>query len=207
MEARNNMSGPLNLSKLKSEVLYILQKTGKTDFHKLFKILYFADMWHLRFRGRPIVKNDYVAMPDGPVPSTLYDIIKDVKFDTYSPLIPDWRNSIKVEGKYFISAQEEPDIDELSENDIITLDEVIEWAKYKSKEELTALSHGHAYSLVFDPKRRNNPIDLYEIAKEAGASEDQISILKERDTLHKILSKPIKRPHSSDHNVCCTCDE
>jgi len=205
LEARNNMSGPLNLSKLKSEVLYILQKTGKTDFHKLFKILYFADMWHIKERGRTIVTNDYVAMKNGPVPSTLYDIIKDIKFNKYTPSLPNWRDAFEVEG-YFINSLQEPDLDELSENDIITLDSVIEWALPKSMNELTELSHGIAYQRGLGTLR-NKAINIYDIAEESGATAEQIRLMKERDIIRKILARPDDRALTSNHNVICTSQQ
>jgi hypothetical protein len=202
------MSPNLNLTKLKAEVLYILQKTGRTDFHKLFKILYFADMRHLKERGRPIVTNDYVAMKNGPVPSTLYDIIKDIKYDTFNPFLPNWREVLEVED-YFITSSQEPDIDELSENDIITLDGVIAWALPKSMAELTELSHGLAYSRVFDPSRPNRPINVYDIAEEGGATPEQIRLLKERDTIRKILARPnsLGTLTSNHHVTPCTCQQ
>lgn len=190
------MNRPLNHEKLKAEVLYVLQQTGQTDFHKLFKILYFADMMHLKEHGRPIVTNDYVAMKNGPVPSTLYDILKGIKFDTYNAFLPNWREDVDV-NEYFVTAIKDPDLDELSENDIITLDHVIEWAMPLSMTELTEKSHGPAYMAALEYRRKN--IDIYEIAKEGGASEQQITQMKERDEVYSILSRPLTK------HVCTTC--
>jgi hypothetical protein len=46
------------------------------DFHTVLKVLFFADVNHLNNYGRPIVGDDYVALPHGPVPQTTYDILK-----------------------------------------------------------------------------------------------------------------------------------
>lgn len=61
-------------------LLYILQKLGgRSDIHKLFKILYFAEQKHLVRYGTAISQDHYHAMKNGPVPSIAYDIYKSVK--------------------------------------------------------------------------------------------------------------------------------
>ena len=44
--------------------------------HRIFKILWFADLAHLKRFGRTITGDTYVAMDEGPVPSILYDELK-----------------------------------------------------------------------------------------------------------------------------------
>jgi len=39
----------------------------RKDFHKIFKIIYFADRQHLADWGRPITGDTYIAMEAGPV--------------------------------------------------------------------------------------------------------------------------------------------
>jgi uncharacterized phage-associated protein len=67
-------------------ILYILKKVSdqgaKSDLHKLFKILYFAEREHLATWGRPITGDFFIAMQYGPVPSHIYDMIKSVKGDS-----------------------------------------------------------------------------------------------------------------------------
>jgi uncharacterized phage-associated protein len=48
---------------------------GVTAFYAS-KILFFAEKLHLNRYGRPIVADTFIAMPNGPVPSTIYDFIK-----------------------------------------------------------------------------------------------------------------------------------
>src|SRR5947209_299446 len=40
------------------------------------KVLFFAEKQHLNAYGRPIVADTFIAMPWGPVPSTVYDFVK-----------------------------------------------------------------------------------------------------------------------------------
>lgn len=65
---------------------YVLNTLGKAQFHELFKILYFADQEHIKIYGRPITGDKYIAMKYGPVPSFLYDILKDINQSAYHTL-------------------------------------------------------------------------------------------------------------------------
>jgi len=55
-----------------SAILYISKRLIEAegniepDFHKIFKILYFADQKHLANYGRPIIGDHYIAMEHGP---------------------------------------------------------------------------------------------------------------------------------------------
>lgn len=63
---------------------FFAQKEGGTiNKMKALKLVYFADRYHLRKYGRPITKDDYWAMPLGPVPSGTRDIshLKDEYLD------------------------------------------------------------------------------------------------------------------------------
>ena len=70
-----------DLQKSIQAILYVANRLNRKDFHKIFKILYFADRNHLSDYGRTITGDFYVAMDDGPVPSKIYDIFKIVRGD------------------------------------------------------------------------------------------------------------------------------
>ncbi len=54
---------------------YLAKKEGgRIDKLKLIKLVYFADRFHLRRYGRPIMNDTYVAMRRGPVGSSVKDI-------------------------------------------------------------------------------------------------------------------------------------
>ena len=54
---------------------YLTKKEGgQIDKLKLIKLVYFADRYHLRRYGRPMVNDAYFAMPLGPVGSSVKDI-------------------------------------------------------------------------------------------------------------------------------------
>ncbi len=111
------------------------------DFHTVLKVLFFADVNHLNNYGRPIVGDDYVALPHGPVPQTTYDILKG------DPLI---RDALQIDflpftvvGGYRVEAQRPPDLDLLSESDLAALEEA--WTKCADLgfSERSAVSHQH----------------------------------------------------------------
>ena len=73
------MTTPIfNFEKTINSALYIAERIKIKDFHRVFKILYFADREHLSKYGRPITGDTYIKMSDGPVPTKLYDIFKRV---------------------------------------------------------------------------------------------------------------------------------
>ncbi len=53
---------------------------GKIDKLKLIKLLYFADRYHIRKYGRPIINDVYLAMPLGAVGSSTKDIVDSSRF-------------------------------------------------------------------------------------------------------------------------------
>ncbi len=60
---------------------YLTKKEGgQIDKLKLIKLVYFADRYHLRRYGRPMVNDAYFAMPLGPVGSSVKDI---AEFSTF----------------------------------------------------------------------------------------------------------------------------
>lgn len=66
--------------------LYIVSKNlPELTMAKLFKLLYFADKDHLVRFGRTITGDCYAAMKDGPVPSHLYDLFKEMRGPSHGP--------------------------------------------------------------------------------------------------------------------------
>ena len=122
-------------------ILWCASKRPGVDFHTILKVLFFADVTHLNNYGRPIVGDDYVALPHGPVPQTTYDILKG------DPLIRDALQLASlpfvVVGGYRVQAEREPDLDYLSESDLEALEEG--WAKcaHLGFSARTEVSHQH----------------------------------------------------------------
>ena len=160
-----------------NSLLYSLRKLGgRTDMHKLCKILYFADQRHLSQYGRSITGDTYIAMQYGPVPSCVDDILKALRGDSFfssSHIIDPLREKMIFENRFIIRAINNPDMDELSGTDIKCLDYAIDLCKDKSFEELTRFSHG----LAWINTHRDRTISVKDILREAGDEEGYVDYI------------------------------
>jgi uncharacterized phage-associated protein len=131
-----------NESKAVEALVFIAQRwPGITPFY-IAKALFFADRDHLRAYGRPVTGDSYIAMASGPVPSGIYDIIKDnLDFfgdpDAIVAAIQVDRND---RGRR-VYAKRDPNLDLLSETDIETLAGSVDFCRTKSFRELSELTH------------------------------------------------------------------
>jgi uncharacterized phage-associated protein len=62
--------------KLINAIVYFLRETNHCHTLKLFKLLNFSDFEHFRQTGRTIFNIEYHALPQGPVPTGLWNEIK-----------------------------------------------------------------------------------------------------------------------------------
>lgn len=158
-----------------SLLLILKQLGGTADFHKVFKILYFADQKHLVKFGTPITSEKYIAMQNGPVPSVAYDILKALRGegllwsqrDSFSPYF-------SVENGFLVSAKVEPDLDNLSDSEVLTILESIKENKSKRFSSLTQKSHDDAWSKAL----RDGEMEVLDIAKAGGANKEMIKYIK-----------------------------
>jgi uncharacterized phage-associated protein len=126
---------------LEAVVFIAEQWKGITPFY-LAKILFFADRNHLRAYGRPVTGDVYIAMADGPVPSRVYDMVKDNLDYFGDPEAITKAITVNRNARYaHISALRPPNLDTLSETDITELERAIEFCRGKSFPELSNLTH------------------------------------------------------------------
>ncbi len=170
-----------NTDKTVNAVLYISQKLKRSDFHKIFKILYFADRNHISDYGRSITGDTYIAMNDGPVPSNLYDIFKSVRGDGYFKDNGTFSKVFKVVNWDLIQPLAEPNLKKLSKTDIDYLENSLEEFGSLSWDEVREKSHDYAWRNTV----RNSPISLENIVIETGNDEAYVEYLKEQITLSK----------------------
>ncbi|EOR94031.1 hypothetical protein ADIARSV_2865 [Arcticibacter svalbardensis MN12-7] len=160
--------------------LYVLKKVGNADYHKVFKILYFAEQFHLKSYGRPLTGDSYQAMPYGPVPSFLYDVFKAAEKGT-SPFDEATERSgafsVTRHGKMpIVKALMEPDLDELSESDLEALEFSINENGGLKFDELVKKSHDTAW----DKAEKNLDIEMsyFDIAEAIGTSKEMLSYIE-----------------------------
>ena len=157
----------------------------RTDFIKIFKILYYADQAHLVKYGRSITGDTYVAMERGPVPSRIYDIIKAVRGDSFfNEEGQTYKKFFTIERGYELQPQSEPDLDQLSATDVRELtDSLNKYAQIDSLA-LSEQSHGPAWWQA----DKDRYMDAANIMREAGANEDLIKHVAEMISLEKCLN-------------------
>ena len=120
------------------------------------KVLFFAEKAHLNRYGRPIVADTFIAMPHGPVPSTLYDFIKGNLEFSGDP--EEFQRAILVSGggKARITAGRKARLDCLSATDVECLDQAIEFCRDKPFGQLSDLTHRERAWSEASP---NSPMD------------------------------------------------
>lgn len=173
-----------DILKAKSAVLYIAKHLHTADFHKVFKILYFAERDHLATYGRPIVGDRYIAMRNGPVPSTIYDIFKFARNEmqccnAYDELL----NAIEVEAGFNLKINQEPDLDELSISEIKCLDNSIKENHSLSFDKLKEKSH----DIAWQKANRNDEMDIIIVAQAGGANEEMMKYIIENKENNNII--------------------
>jgi uncharacterized phage-associated protein len=149
-------------------VLYIAKKINeqheKCDFHKIFKILYFAESKHLATWGRPITGDYFIAMTHGPVPSAIYDIFKSVKGDSSFIPAATFRPYFEII-THFVEPKQEPDLNVLAESDLFFIDESIAENVHFGFRELVEKSH----QIAWHKANKDEKMSYKLMAQEAGA--------------------------------------
>ena len=153
-------------------VLYILNKTNGLDYYRLFKILYFANQRSLVEWGTPMTADQFCALPHGPVPTGLYNAIKGG-----GNTIKELPQNIHVTD-YYLLPKRKADLDYLSQYDIEVLDDCIEKYADMSFSDLEKTSHTACWERARQKPGRHI-IELADIAKDGGASDDLVNYINE----------------------------
>ena len=77
----------LERKKLFEAIDYFLRNTKSPGLVKLFKLLYYLDMLHFRETGRSVTGLSYRALPYGPVPTQLYEEMRNPPDDMRAVLV------------------------------------------------------------------------------------------------------------------------
>lgn len=167
--------------KLTEIVLYILNKTKGLDYYHVFKVIYFANIAHLARYGFRMTTDEFCALPDGPVPSVLYNCIKDdVHCDKELEVMI--QNSVakgNEDAYYMLTAKREADMDYLSHADIEEIDKSIKENAYLPYGELREKSHGEEWHRAYySTKQGRKVMDVIGMAKDGMASGEMLEYIK-----------------------------
>jgi len=127
-------------------LLYVANRVKAPTFHKVFKLLYFADRQHLQEYARFISGDRYIAMRHGPVPSGTYDLTKAARGDAIWPQYSETlKRAFAVDGNFSIRPLRDADLCLLSETDRECLDWAIGQYGSRSFKERSSISHDKAW--------------------------------------------------------------
>ena len=118
---------------------YIATKWPNVTVFFASKVLFFAEKHHLNAYGRPIIADTFIAMPNGPVPSTLYDFIKGNFGLSGDPEA--FRGAIDTTQHPLIAAKRAYNSAVLSQTDIECIDSAIAFCRPKSFGHLSQITH------------------------------------------------------------------
>lgn len=150
---------------------YIASKwPGVTAFFAA-KVLFFAEKQHLNRYARPIVGDTFIAMPNGPVPSTLYDFIKGRLDQAGDPEAIMTALLIERDPYPRVVARRAPDHNALSLSDIECLDEAITLCRERGFGALSNLTHQERAWLEAPA---NGPMDYEHMIDGEGAEREAI---------------------------------
>ena len=137
------MRHPFRFNSAKSieAILYIAQHVKQPTFHRISKIMYFADKQHLEKYGRFLCGDYYVAMKHGPVPSSTYDLLKAARNGTANLT----NKAFIVVEQFLVKPLQSAQLDYFSESDLECLDDAIAQYGHLSFSQLTQLSHDQAW--------------------------------------------------------------
>jgi uncharacterized phage-associated protein len=156
-------------------MLFVLEKLGgKADFHKIFKIMYFANQKHLARYGSLFNEDQFIAMKNGPVPSMSYDILKALRGQgLHSSDKERFEGYFKLLDYFTVEAKTNSDLEELSESAIGCLMESISENEKIDYDGLTAKSHDAAW----DNTNRDGDMSIEDIAKAGGANNEMVKYI------------------------------
>lgn len=168
--------------KLTELVLYILCKTGGVDFYHVFKILYFAEMKHLAKWGSGIVPDEFCALKYGPVPTHLYDAVKELGHSRMK-LSEELSEVVQFAGEdapNVLLPKREANVNFLSNSEIDALDQSIMEHESMTFGQLMRKSHDAAWDEANRRVHGTNVISPISMAKVMNADEAMLEYIEEQ---------------------------
>lgn len=173
------------ISIIKAVLLYIIKNSSedRRNVYSIVKTAYYAQQLHFVKWALPIYKDKIAALPFGPVPSTLYNILRLARGEENE------RRFLHKEGLDIVSdaigfsnesfyAKEDPDMACLSKSDIECLDEAIAKVSTMDFSQIMWDTHGTEWKRVYNDPSQRFMNDL-NIAREGGADDSVVEYLKE----------------------------
>jgi uncharacterized phage-associated protein len=133
------------------------------------KVLFVAEKRHLNRYARPIIADTFIAMPAGPVPSTLYDFMRDRLGMAEDPDAV--RGAIDGTAYPKLSARRDADLSALSASDLECLDEAIAFCRDRGFGQLSSWTHQER---AWAEAPNNGPMDYEKFIDADNPAREQI---------------------------------
>ncbi|MBD5335470.1 MAG: SocA family protein [Bacteroides sp.] len=175
--------------KLIELVLYVLWKTGGTDFYHTFKILYFAEMKHLAKWGSSIVPDEFCALKYGPVPTHLYDAVKELNHPrmTLSEELSEVIQFAGEDAPNVLLPKRDANMKYLAKSEVEALDQSIEENKSLTFGQLMRKSHDEAWDEASRRLNGTNVISPISMAKVLNADDAMLEYIEEQMQIESAL--------------------
>ena len=175
--------------KLTELVLFILGKTGGVDFYHAFKILYFAEMKHLAKWGSGIVPDEFCALKYGPVPTQLYDAVKELNHPRMI-LSEELSEVIQFAGEdapNVLLPKREANLKYLSKSEIEALEQSIEENESLTFGQLMRKSHDEAWEEANRRTNGTNVISPVSMVRVLNADDAMLEYIEEQMQIESAL--------------------
>jgi uncharacterized phage-associated protein len=159
-----------NASRILAAISYVIDEARKRNQpvtqYDIVKTLFLADRASLNRFGRPITFDNYVAMKDGPVPSTSYNFLKsdEKTLKRYKIRVPWSSEPAPQEGakaRVFLIPAESVELGALSPSDIDELGNALTVVKTLGFTQVRKLTHDDpAYVEAWDPEGINKSYSM-----------------------------------------------
>lgn len=175
--------------KLTELVLFILGKTGGVDFYHAFKILYFAEMKHLAKWGSGIVPDEFCALKYGPVPTQLYDAVKELNHPCMI-LSEELSEVIQFAGEdapNVLLPKREANLKYISKSEIEALEQSIDENESLTFGQLMRKSHDEAWEEANRRTNGTNVISPVSMARVLNADDAMLEYIEEQMQIESAL--------------------
>ena len=161
-EQKTTEAASLLLAKCEGTMRYIL----------LLKLLYLVDRKAWQLWERPLTFDSYYSLPQGPVVSTTYNIIKDEAPGRGEI----WRKHIERVGRYRVRLKKMPAIRRLSQAEVDLLNAV--YAEHAPRLGWRLVDFTHTLPEYEDPQGSSLPIPLSKLLRVLSFTDDDVSRIR-----------------------------
>lgn len=178
----------MNFKKVITILSYIASELGPVDKLKACKLFYYIDKLHLIEYGRFVSNDIYFKLKLGPVPSQILDIINDKKnlFDDEKAYLNKYL-SIGNDLNKTIKSKTKPDLNELSDSEMIIVNRVIkEYGRY-SAATLVNITHKEP---AYEKASERGKISIHDLISELSEERKNalLELIKEDSETNKALA-------------------